>query len=136
MSSFRMIHSDLGDEVQVSFVCQHCSGGGIEDLSPSERFRNSYEAKFSMGGECSRCNGTGFDPAPLPNAKICRACGGTAVCPYCGGNFARNWEELPMESQERFLKHWEQSGTYPGNYASFGRVYANPAPIVAEKKAP
>jgi len=129
-----MIHIDLGDEVQVSFVCQHCAAGGMETHAPAERFHRPFNSKISRGGECSRCGGTGFDPAPLPNARICRACGGTAVCPFCSGNFARNWDELPMESQERFLKHWEQCGTYPGNYASFGRTCPDTAPTVVEKK--
>jgi hypothetical protein len=123
MARFKMIHVDVGDEVQVSFLCQHCTVDSSVELSPADAYNSPYHNKLRTAGECHRCHGTGFDPAPLLDAKICRACGGTSVCPHCGGDFMRNWTELPIETQERFLKNWERDGTYPKNYAAPIKFY-------------
>ena len=135
MARFKMIHVNAGDEVQVSFVCQHCtvtsqSGTAQLDIpqtedSHAQGYERPFQQRWRQAGECPRCNGTGFDPAPLPHAKICRACGGTSLCPYCGGNYLRTWAELPLEIQERFLKNWERDGTYPKNYASAPKFFTD-----------
>ncbi len=137
MARFKMIHLDVGGEVQAWFLCVHCSVslGGQGHLTGDESsFSAAPVGKFGhnrwrQAGECSRCSGTGFDPSPLPaKITICRDCGGTSLCPHCGGNYLRRWEELPVETQESFLKTWQRDGTYPESYMQSAPPYNNPRP--------
>ena len=124
MSKFKMVHIDVGGEVEVSFLCEHCTpttyGRPLEGA-----YDRPYQSRFRQAGECPRCGGTGFDPAPRPQVQMCTECAGTGVCMCCNGRFVRSWGELPFEVQDRFTENWERGGTYPKHYASNPRISTN-----------
>ena len=119
----------MGSEVQVSFLCVHCTVNAKGEQIAAKEYAYTNKGKLNTkrwreAGECPRCEGTGFDPSPLPaQVTICRACGGSSLCPYCGGNYLRSWEELPLDIQESYLKSWQKEGTYPEGYALQSKLY-------------